>query len=216
MRKCVYIVLVSAILMFLTSVVYSEARAAVPDCRSADASFDLASTELARKPGESILLFRRLSIAGHARAQGALARQLDYGFNVPRNQIGAYIWYNIVSAVAAGPPSSWSQACLNITDTWDNNRDSLNFVRRVTQRATSLHRSCGRQIYQLQIRLPRAGRRASATLQRPSQLPKSRRPYRNFRLIARHSPSVMTDVRYRMLRQYHSRDTATPTAYLFG
>jgi gag-polyprotein putative aspartyl protease len=138
MRKCVYIVLVSAILMFLTSVVYSEARAAVPDCRSADASFDLASTELARKPGESILLFRRLSIAGHARAQGALARQLDYGFNVPRNQIGAYIWYNIVSAVAAGPPSSWSQACLNITDTWDNNRDSLNFVRRVTQRRDEL------------------------------------------------------------------------------
>jgi clan AA aspartic protease (TIGR02281 family) len=133
-RSCIYIVLMSGVSMPLTLQVCCEGRAAVADCRSADASYELAARSLVREPNHAISVFRRLAIAGHARAQEALARQLDYGFNVPQNQIGAYIWYSIISRVAAGPASSWSEACLNFTD----NRDAASFTWRVTQRRDEL------------------------------------------------------------------------------
>jgi TPR repeat protein len=66
-------------------------------CSEADAAYNLAITyinHVPRRPEEAIALFRRAAIAGHAKAQEALAMQLEYGHYVPRNQIGAYIWYH--------------------------------------------------------------------------------------------------------------------------
>jgi hypothetical protein len=119
--KSAYNVVISGLVVgLLFFVLVRPAAAAFPFCSSANDAYNLAIIYLnhvPRKPDEAIVLLQRAAIAGHVRAQQALAMQLDYGFNVPRNQIGAYIWYGIAARAVAGPPSSWSEGCLDTADT---------------------------------------------------------------------------------------------------
>ncbi len=121
-------------LLLLVSV--RPAAANFPLCGNADEAYNLAIVYLnhvPRKPDEAIPLLQRAAIAGHVRAQEALAMQLDYGSTVPRNQIGAYIWYSTAARVVAGPPSSWSEACLDAADP-----GVTNFVWRINHRRDEL------------------------------------------------------------------------------
>jgi aspartyl protease family protein len=125
---------VGVLLLGLAGSAAADTRTDASRCSDADAAYKWASTYLAREPDQAIALFRRAAIAGHAKAQEAFARQLDYGFNIPRSPIGAYIWYSIAARAAAGPASSWSDACLTATDF----SDRLNIGWRVTHRRDEL------------------------------------------------------------------------------
>jgi hypothetical protein len=111
--------LAGLLLLVMTQSAVADVSADAVRCRDADAAYNSAIIYLnrvPRKPDRAIALLTGAAIAGHAKAQEALAMQFDYGRTVPRNQIGAYIWYSIAARVIAGPTSSWSGACLGPAD----------------------------------------------------------------------------------------------------
>jgi TPR repeat protein len=92
--------LVGVLLLAVNGSALADIRADASRCSDAEAAYNLAITYLNRVPGQpdqAITLLSRAAIAGHAKAQEALAMQLDYGQTVPRSQIGEYIWYSIAA-----------------------------------------------------------------------------------------------------------------------
>ena len=129
--------MVGLLLLVMTRSAAADLSADAARCHDADAAYNLAITYLnrvPRRPDQAIALLSGAAIAGHARAQEVLAMQLDYGQTVPRNQIGAYIWYSIAARAITGPPSSWAEACLVATDF----QGSANIGWRVTHRRDEL------------------------------------------------------------------------------